>query len=65
MHYYSVDDTEVSAEICTLISEHLELKLKHEDDHIKSWALSNKYAQKKVKRRTVHIYFDNNDRLAL
>lgn len=37
---------------------HLEERLKQEGNHVKTWALANKFAGKSVKKRTLHFYYE-------
>lgn len=37
---------------------HLDQRLREEGQHIKTWALSNKFAGKKVKKRTLHFFYE-------
>ena len=39
------------------MEEHLEVKLKEENQNIKSWAITNRYTNKNVKKRTLHFFY--------
>lgn len=34
------------------------MRIREETNHTKTWAITNKYAGKKVKKRTLHFFFE-------
>lgn len=57
INYYEIEDDDYVEEIVRNIDIHLEERLKQEGNHVKTWALTNKYAGKSVKKRTLHFYY--------
>jgi hypothetical protein len=58
IHYYSLEDEDYPDEIVRAIEGHLEERIKQEGNHVKTWALTNKFAGKSVKKRTLHFYYE-------
>ena len=39
------------------MDEHLDIKLKEENQNIKNWAITNRHVNKKIKKRTLHFFY--------
>lgn len=57
VRYFALDDEDYPEEIVHAIEGHLEERVRQEGNHTKAWALTNKFAGKNVKKRTLHFYY--------
>lgn len=58
VHYFSKNNNAYPQKVVELITEHLEDRIRQEEEYMRTWALNNKYADKSIKRTTVTIYYD-------
>ena len=58
INYYAFEDEDYPEEIVRMIEGHLEERIRQEGNHVKTWAQTNKFAGKSVKRRTLHFYYE-------
>lgn len=58
MEYFYFGEEDYPMKICQLMEQHLDLRIRQEGNHVKTWALTNKFADKKVKKRTLHFYYE-------
>ena len=59
IEYFDIIEGEYPQLIVRKIDDHLTARLKEENQHIKTWAISNKYANKKIKKRTLHFFYQD------
>ncbi len=58
IEYFYFDEPDYPQRIEAAMEAHLDQRLREEGQHIKTWALSNKFAGKKVKKRTLHFFYE-------
>lgn len=56
--YFYFDEQDYPQKIVAAMEAHLDVRLREEGQHLKTWALTNKFAGKKIKKRTLHFFYE-------